>query len=93
MITQLTTLLCVTLGGDQVVRDQFVLEMVSQKDGIKSMLSSGSQSFECNGHFDFAELLTLRDDSATIIKVSIPCILPSWHLIMYLNVSVLFKCA
>ncbi|KAK8748484.1 hypothetical protein OTU49_015819, partial [Cherax quadricarinatus] len=56
---------------DKVVRDQFVLEMVSQKDGIKSMLSSGSQNFECNGHFDFAELLKLRDDTATIIKTFI----------------------
>ena len=44
--------------------------MVSQKDGIKSMLGAGSQNFECNGHFDFTELLKLRDKNATIIKVS-----------------------
>ncbi|XP_037803005.1 uncharacterized protein LOC119597500 [Penaeus monodon] len=57
--------------SDKVVRDQFVLEMVNHKDGLKSMLSSTSQNFECNGHFDFTELLKLRDDTATIIKTFI----------------------
>ncbi|RXG51194.1 hypothetical protein Avbf_07922 [Armadillidium vulgare] len=51
-----------------LVRDQFILELVNQRDGLKSMLGAGSQSFECSGNFDFLELANIKDETATIVK-------------------------